>query len=196
MKRRFEAIAIGVSAGGLEALGQILPVLPATFSLPIFIVQHLQEDADDFLAVHLDRISAVRVKEAEDKEQILPGRVYVAPAGYHLLIEEDRSFSLSIDARVNHARPSIDVLFQSAADVYEENLVGVILTGASSDGAKGLKMIKERGGWTIVQDPTSAKAKVMPEAAIRAASPNRVIDITAVGDMLIKVGTVHEENCL
>ena len=150
---RYAAVVIGVSAGGIEALKIILPALPACFPLPIAIVQHRDQRSDSFLATYLNKMSGIVVTEAEDKEPLCSGRVYLAPAGYHLLIEADRSFSLSVDPRVNYSCPSIDVLFESAAEVFAESLIGIVLTGANSDGAHGLKRIKDRGGLAVVQYP-------------------------------------------
>jgi two-component system, chemotaxis family, protein-glutamate methylesterase/glutaminase len=183
----FEAAVIGVSAGGLRALKTILPELPASFPLPIAIVQHLDAQADAYLAGFLDRISAIAVKEAEDKEPMLPGTAYLAPAGYHLLIEPDRSFSLSVDDKVNFSRPSVDLLFESAADALGEALIGIVLTGANSDGAHGLKAIKDRGGFAIVQDPQTADAPYMPRAALAATPVDRVVQLERIAPLLTQL---------
>ena len=158
----YDAIVIGVSAGGMQALCEIIPELPQDFKVPVIVVQHISADSGDYLPERLNRISAIRVKEAEENEDILPGTAYTAPAGYHLLIEDDRSFALSCEPRVNYARPAIDVLFESAAHVFEDALIGIILTGANSDGAQGLAKIKATGGLTIVQNPKTAEADAMP----------------------------------
>ena len=142
----YKAIVIGASAGGLQALQKILGPLPADFSLPILIVQHRLPTADDLLTFALNESCRLTVKEANEKDYIEPGRVYVAPANYHLLVERDRTLSLSADAKVCYSRPSIDVLFESAADVYLSQLIGIILTGATHDGTAGLKKIKQNGG--------------------------------------------------
>ena len=139
----FALVVVGASLGGLHALEILLAGLPAHFPLPVVIGQHRREDADGALCMALRRRSALPVGEAEDKEAIVPGRVYVAPAGYHLLVEEGR-FALSTEAPVAYARPSIDVLFESAADVYEAGVIGVILTGASKDGSHGAARIRGR----------------------------------------------------
>jgi two-component system chemotaxis response regulator CheB len=162
----YEAAVIGASAGGLTALAKIIPALPKDLVMPIIIVQHRQHDANDFLAKYLDGLAEIHVKEADSREVIRPGCVYIAPAGYHLLVERDKTFSLNIDAPVSYAIPSIDVLFESAAAAYGDKLVGVILTGANSDGSRGLKTIHDYGGLTVVQDPLSAEAGAMPKAAI------------------------------
>ena len=190
---RYQAVVIGVSAGGLEALKVILPALPASFPFPIAVVQHRDECSDGFLAEYLDRMSAVTVSEAEDKEPLCAGHAYMAPAGYHLLIESDRSFSLSVDPRVNYSCPSIDVLFESAADAFGESLIGIVLTGANADGAQGLKAIKARGGLAIVQDPTTAQATAMPRAALEATPVDYLVDLQQIAPLLVRVATLREE---
>lgn len=186
-------MVIGVSAGGIEALKAILASLPASFPLPIAIVQHRDERSDGFLAEYLDRLSAMAVSEAEDKEPLRPGHAYLAPAGYHLLIESDRSFSLSVDQRVNCSCPSIDVLFESAADVFAESLIGMVLTGANADGARGLKAIKARGGLTVVQNPQTAQAAAMPRAALEATAVDYLVDLQEIAPLLIHIGAMQEE---
>lgn len=184
---RYEAVVMGVSAGGIEALKVILPALPASFPLPIAIVMHREERSDGFLAEFLSRTSGLRVSEVEDKEPMKAGHVYLAPAGYHLLIESDRSFSLSVDPRVNYSCPSIDVLFESAADVFAESLIGVVLTGANADGALGLKAIKARGGLAVVQDPRTAQSSSMPAAALKAARADHVLDLQRIAPALVEI---------
>ena len=184
---RYEAVVIGVSMGGLQALRQILSRLPASFPLPIMIVQHISPQSDSIWINLLNNASKVTVKEAEEKEVIKPGFVYVAPPSYHILVERDRTFSLSADDKVNYARPSIDVLFDSAADVYKSKLIGVVLTGANHDGAQGLKAIKDYGGMAIVQDPQTAEAQVMPKSAIAIAQPDYVLSLEKIVDLLIQL---------
>jgi two-component system, chemotaxis family, protein-glutamate methylesterase/glutaminase len=165
---KYEALVIGVSAGGIKALPVVLAPLPADLPLTVVIVQHLSPDTDNkFLVHHLGQQVSLKVQEAGEREPLQPGIAYVAPANYHLLIEQGKTFALSIDERVNYSRPSIDVLFESAAQAYHKALIGMILTGASSDGAAGLRKIKEHGGLTIVQDPATAESGFMPAAAIR-----------------------------
>lgn len=183
----FEAAVLGVSAGGMHALKTIVQALPATFSLPIAIVQHLGPQSEAYLAEHLNRFSAIEVKEAEDKEILRPGTVYLAPAGYHLLIEPDRSFSLSVDDKVNFSRPSIDLLFESAADAFGDTLIGVVLTGANSDGAQGLRAIKQRGGLAVVQNPNTAEASRMPRAALAATAVDHIVDLERIALLLRKL---------
>lgn len=186
LSNHYEAIVLGTSAGGLHALSTIIPELPEFYSLPVMVVQHLREDSDGFLVDHLNRHSAMLVKEADDKEKIQAGTMYLAPPGYHLLIEEDRSLSLSVDPRVNFSRPSIDVLFNSAADVYQSKLIGIILTGANTDGSQGLRRIKERGGLVIAQDPSSAEVDCMPQEAINATQVDQVLPLQSIGPFLRK----------
>ncbi len=184
MIMKYDAIVVGVSTGGLEALKSILPHLPVDFAPSVIIVQHQPPTSDDFLASFLNENCSLRVKQADEKESIASGLIYVAPPNYHLMVEEDRTFSLSIDERVNYARPSIDVLFETAADVYGENLVGVILTGANTDGSHGLKKIKESGGLAIVQDPETAEAKSMPTAAMASSDVDHILPLEEIGPFL------------
>jgi len=180
----YQAVVIGTSAGGTAALAAVLPGLPAGYRLPIIICQHLHPRQHGPALLHYCDTIVLRIKEAGDKEHIQPGTIYFAPPNYHLLIEEDRSLALSIDERVNFTRPSIDVLFESAADAYGPALVGVILTGANHDGAQGLRRVKERGGLTIVQDPRTAEASFMPEAALHATAVDHVLALGAIGGLL------------
>ena len=152
----YKAIVIGTSYGGLEALKLILPKLKEDFPLPLIIVLHIGDHSNDTFINHMNAACALEVKEAEGNEPILPGVIYFAPPNYHLQIESNFTFSLSTAEKVNFSRPSIDVLFESAAWVYAKYLIGVILTGANSDGARGLKIIKDSGGKTIIQNPCSA----------------------------------------
>lgn len=189
----YEAVVLGVSAGGLAALKALLPALPASFPLPIAIVQHIGERTDNFLSEYLDRASGITVKDVEDKEPLISGCAYLAPPGYHTLIEADRSFSLSVDARVNHCCPSIDVLFESAAEVYVAGLIGIILTGANGDGAQGLKAVKARGGLAIVQNPLSAEAAAMPRAALAATPVDHVVELAQLAGLLSRLAMPREE---
>ncbi|KQX46589.1 chemotaxis protein CheB [Paenibacillus sp. Root444D2] len=182
--RPLEAVVVGVSAGGLKALSRLLSYLPSDYSLPIIIVQHILESSDSYLAEYLNTQVAIHVKEAIDKETIQPHHVYLAPPGYHLLIEDDRSFSLSIDPKVNYSRPSIDVLFDSAAFAFQEACVGVVLTGANRDGSSGLRTIKESGGITIVQDPETAEFPIMPQAAIDTVKVDYILSLDDIGKFL------------
>lgn len=162
----YSAIVIGVSAGGLSALTTLLSPLPAYYPVPLIIVQHRSQDQSELLEEVLQTRCAIKIKQADEKEMVKGGIAYFAPPGYHLLIEGDHTFSLSSEEYDAHSRPSIDVLFESAAEVYGQRLVGIILTGANSDGAAGTTRIREQGGLTIAQDPQEAPYPTMPEAAI------------------------------
>ncbi|KAF0164162.1 MAG: two-component system chemotaxis family response regulator CheB [Rhodocyclaceae bacterium] len=180
----FRAVAIGVSTGGVHALQKLLGELPATFPLPILIVQHISADADSGLAKLLNDRCALRVKEADEQDEILPGTVYLAPPNYHLLVECDGFLALSADPYVSFARPSVDVLFESAAAVFGPGLIGIVLTGANFDGSRGLKTIKQRGGVAIVQDPADAEARQMPQAAMAATRVDYVVALAGMAALL------------
>lgn len=184
---RFKAIVIGTSAGGLEALSKLLPALPVNFGVPVLIVQHIAPTSDNFLARHLDSLTQIRVKEADEKEKIKPGVAYLAPPNYHLMIEEDLSLSLTVDEKVNYSRPSIDVLFESAAYAFKGRVIAVILTGANQDGASGAALIKRMGGMVIVQDPKSAQVPVMPEAVLKATKPDFVVQLEEIPKLLTQL---------
>ncbi|MBP7566535.1 MAG: chemotaxis protein CheB [Burkholderiaceae bacterium] len=162
-----QAICIGASAGGVEALLTVLPGLRAGYRLPIVVVLHLPDDRDSVLAEVFQHHMALDVREARDKEPVGCGTVYFAPPGYHLLVEQDHSFSLSCDPAVNHSRPSIDLLFTSAADAWGPGLAALLLTGANEDGAEGLRAAARAGALTAVQAPAEARVSTMPEAALR-----------------------------
>ncbi|MFN2515786.1 MAG: chemotaxis protein CheB [Pyrinomonadaceae bacterium] len=179
----FEIVVLGTSTGGLKALQILLAGLPEEFPLPVAIVQHRGKDSESGLCDFLRQSSSLPVTEPEDKEPVLPGHVYLAPRDYHLLIE-NRSFALSTDWPVSYARPSIDVLFESAADEYEERAIGVILTGANQDGSRGLGKIKARGGVTLVQDPAFAACPEMPQAAIAQTEVDWVLPLEEIAPRL------------
>jgi len=183
----YRAIVIGSSTGGMEALRIILEVLPKDFPVPILVAQHISPHSDNYLAKFLDNACMLTVREAEEKEKAISGYVYLAPPNYHLLVEKDGFISLSVEARVSYARPSIDVLFESAAEAYNRSLIGIVLTGANSDGSNGLKRIHECRGLTIVQDPNTAQAEAMPRAAIGATNVNHITPLTEIGQLLIKL---------
>jgi two-component system chemotaxis response regulator CheB len=168
-----EAVVIGGSAGAFEVLRKIVRSLPRSLSCPIVILIHLPAHATG-MADLFDADTPLRVKQAEDKEPIEPGTIYIAPPGYHLLIESHRAFALSTDAPVNFSRPAIDVLFETARDVYGPNLIGVLLSGASDDGAEGLHEIHRAGGTTIVQAPSSADLAIMPASALALFEPTHI----------------------
>lgn len=175
---------MGASAGGLQALQRILPHLPADFSLPVMIVQHRGTDSPELLARCLNRCCAVEVRDAGLNETLRPGTVYLAPADYHLLVENAGTLALSIDAPVNYARPAIDILFESAADVFREQLVAVVLTGANSDGCRGARHVKALGGQVVVQDPATAEVATMPKAVLRTVDADRVLALKDIGPCL------------
>lgn len=181
-----KTVVIGASLGGVEALACILGTLPKDYKPPIIIVQHLSADANDFWLKYIGKNCSLTIKEAEEKEAIKPNMVYVAPANYHLLVEEDRTFSLGAGEKVNFSRPSIDVLFETAADAYGPNLLGVVLTGASVDGSKGVMKIKRRGGMAIAQDPETAEAKLMPSSAIKACTMDCIGSLEKISEFLRK----------
>jgi two-component system, chemotaxis family, protein-glutamate methylesterase/glutaminase len=182
--RRVEVVLIGASAGGMHALSRLLPMLPGDFPCPVVIVQHLHPDQDLFMAEYFDRLCALTVKEAEEKEPLVPGFCYLAPPDYHLLIERDGTLSLSTEEKVNHSRPSIDVLLESAAVAFGAGAMAVMLTGASRDGAAGLAAVRSNGGLAVVQDPATAEYPLMPQAALDAAGADHVLPIEGIGELL------------
>ncbi|MCU0070420.1 chemotaxis protein CheB [Pseudomonas koreensis] len=184
---RIEAIVVGASAGGVEALLAMLGSLPAGFRLPIIVVLHLPEERRSQLADVFARRLVLPVAEAVDKQDISPGTVYFATPGYHLSVEQDRSLSLSLEDRIHHSRPSIDYLFESAADVYGPALAGVLLTGANHDGARGLAQVKRHGGLTIVQDPEDAQVATMPRAALKTHQPDYILPIHGISRLLVEL---------
>jgi len=185
--RKYNAVVIGVSTGGVSALKFLLGALPADFSIPLLVVTHITPDADNGLALLLDSLSSIKVKEADEQEQIHPGTVYLAPANYHLLVERSEKLALSIDPPVNFARPSVDVLFESAADVYGTSLIGIVMTGAGSDGSNGLLRIKNSGGLAIVQDPSDAEMASMPMNALKLLKADHVIRLREIPDLLMRL---------
>lgn len=185
--RGVDAVVIGASAGGLEALLAILTQLPAGYHLPLLAVLHLPSHGDSRLAEVLGARMNLPVREAADKERIQPGTLYVAPGGYHLLVEQDLSLSLSCDPPVHYSRPSIDVMMESAADAWGDRLAGILLTGANDDGADGLARIGQRGGLTIVQDPNEAAVRAMPQAAIARRAPGHVLGLAGIHALLLEL---------
>lgn len=177
-----QLVVIGTSLGGLRALTAVLGHLPQGFAVPIALVQHRGLDGTSRgLGAILQERTPLTVVEAEDKMALRPGTVYLAPADYHLLVEARGVLALSTDAPVRSARPSIDVLFQTAAEAYGPALLGVLLTGASADGAQGLTAIKLRGGRTIVEDPLTAESGTMPAAGIAATKVDYVLPLERIG---------------
>ncbi|RKS27626.1 two-component system chemotaxis response regulator CheB [Pseudomonas sp. WPR_5_2] len=182
-----EAIVIGASAGGVEALLNILSPLRKGFVLPIIVVLHLPDERRSQLAEVFARRVCLPVLEAGDKTPVEAGTLYFATPGYHLSVEHDRSFSLSLEDRVHHSRPAIDYLFESAADAYGPTLAAVLLTGANRDGARGLAHVKERGGLTIVQDPDEAQVATMPKAALDFHHPDHILPVRGIGRLLVEL---------
>jgi len=179
-------ILIGASIGGAAAVREILSRLPASFSTPVAMVLHRHRDSDDALLEILQRCCSLPIREPFDKEPIAPGHVYLAPPDYHLLVD-GRSFSCSVDEPVQFARPSIDVLFESAADSLGDAVIAVVLSGANRDGARGAAEVRRRGGLLIAQEPSSAQGPTMPEAAIDAAGANYICQLNEIAGLLIRL---------
>ncbi|WP_341780710.1 chemotaxis protein CheB [Ectopseudomonas mendocina] len=181
------ALLIGASAGGVEALLGLLEDLPPDYRLPVVCLLHQSDRSDSLLADLLARRLKLPAKEAEDKEYLRPGMVYVAPAGYHLSIETERCFSLSREEPRHFSRPSIDILFESAADAYGDQLAAALLTGANEDGAAGLLAIHKAGGLTLVQEPADAQVPTMPNAALALFKPDFLLSINAMRLLLAEL---------
>lgn len=179
-------VVVGASWGGLAALSRLIGDLPSDFEVPVAVVQHRSRHADNLLANLLQDATSLRVIEVEDKEPLLPGTVYVAPANYHMLVDNGH-LSLTTDPFVRFSRPSIDVTFLSAADTYPTSTIGVILTGANDDGARGLRHIVDRGGRAVVQDPATAENPVMPYAAQQAVPEATIVALAAIADTLVRM---------
>lgn len=184
----FQLVVIGTSLGGLNALKLLLGRLPTSFPVAVVVVQHRHKDSDHVLSSFLQQHIILPLKEVEDKDLLVPGQIYLAPPDYHLLVDGDY-LALSTDEPVWFARPSIDVLFESAADCYGSKVIGVILTGANHDGAHGLAQIKAAGGVAIVQDPTTAECQIMPQAAIAATPVDAVLPLPEIAPYLIELCT-------
>jgi two-component system chemotaxis response regulator CheB len=184
--RDYRVVVIGCSMGGMHALQTIFTVLPDDFELPVIVVQHRYRTSGEALPAFLRRESHLKIVDAVDKQWIRKGTIYLAPADYHLLLE-DGQLSLSTEGAVAYSRPSVDVLFESAADAYGEHLVAIVLTGANADGARGVKRIKAKGGLVIVQDPDTAEAPEMPAAAIAAARVDRILPLDRIGPFLVEL---------
>lgn len=183
---KYSLVIIGTSLGGLNAVITIIKNLPKDYPVPVVIVQHRDKDSDETLLTLLNSYSSIKVVEPDDKEEIRPATIYLAPCDYHLLFNESH-FSLSYDQLVNYSRPSLDVSFESAAENYDDKVIGIILTGANKDGSLGLKAIKANGGYTIVQDPLTAEAPAMPLAAIELTKPDQVLPLDKIGEFLVKI---------
>ncbi len=184
---QYSVVVIGASSGGLDALSTLLSALPGTYRLPVIVVQHRSKEERDLLETVLQHKCEIRIKQADEKEKITAGFVYIAPPNYHLMIESDMTFSLSVDESVKFSRPSIDVLFETASHVYAERLIGIILTGSGSDGAGGMLSISEQNGFTIAQDPGEAHDPAMPIASIRTGAVKRVLPLKEIIEFLKQV---------
>jgi two-component system chemotaxis response regulator CheB len=180
----YDAVVVGASAGGVEALTTLLPALPARCLASVFVVLHLPRERPSLLVEIFESRCALPVREAQDKEPVAPGTVYFAPPDYHLLLDAGPQLALSADELVNFSRPSVDVLFESAADVYGERLLGIVLTGASADGAAGLAAVKRAGGGAVVQRPDTARSPVMVEAALQRTPSATVLALDEIADRL------------
>jgi two-component system chemotaxis response regulator CheB len=181
----YDLIVIGCSLGGMHALETILCALPRDFETPIAVAQHRHKKSRGSLPEFFQRSCKIPVVDAEDKQWIKPHAVYLAPADYHLLVAKGE-FNLSVDDLVRYSRPSIDVLFESAADAYGPRLIGVVLTGANSDGSEGARRIKERGGLVVAQDPETAEAPEMPSAVIATGAVDQILNLNDVAPFLVE----------
>lgn len=187
---KYEAVVIGTSAGGLHVLSTLLEALPRNFPLAIIVVQHRSKEERTLLEEVLSQKCKIKIRQAEEKEKIEKGAVYFAPPDYHLLIERDRTFSLSYDERVNYSRPSIDVLFETAAYTYQDKLLSIIFTGANHDGAAGVKIVRQMKGTTIAQDPSTALYPAMPKAAIATGCVQHVLKLDEIKSFLLNLSKV------
>ena len=187
LNEKYKIIAIGSSAGGLYALSVILEGLPSDYPVPVVIVQHRSKNQNSLLEDVLQKKCMIKIKQADEKEIIESGFVYIAPPDYHLLIESDRTFSLSSEKPENFSRPSINALFETAAIAFEETLIGIILTGSNDDGAGGILAIKTCGGLTIAQHPEEAKFPLMPEASIATKAVQHVWSLKEIKNFLLSI---------
>jgi two-component system chemotaxis response regulator CheB len=193
-ERAVDAIVIGGSAGVIEVLRTILVSLPPSLVVPVGVVVHLPERSPSLLHESLQPASCLPMSQVEDKEPLLGGHVYFAPPGYHFLVEKDRGAALSLDEPVYFSRPSIDVLFDSASDAYTSTLLGILLTGASPDGAAGLQTIGERGGITVVQQPDTCQADLMPRSALELFRPTYVLAPNQIGTLLATLASTRRRS--
>ncbi len=184
LSKRVDAVVVGASAGGIEALSVLLPALPPATRAAVFVVVHLPRDRPSLLPEIFAKRCALPVREAEDKERVTPGTVYFAPSNYHLLLDHGPQMALSADDPVHHSRPSVDVLFESAADVYGERLLGIILTGANEDGAAGLAAVHDGGGITVVQEPSTARSPQMVLSALKRQPADLVLPLADIAALL------------
>lgn len=180
-------IVIGASFGGMEAVKNVLKNLPDTFIVPIAVVLHIGNNNINTYISLLNNLSHYKIKDAEEKEPIKEQTMYFAPPNYHLLVEEDFTFSLSTDEKINFSRPAIDVLFETAAWSFKDKLAGVLLTGSNQDGAAGMKTIQEYGGITIVENPETAFANTMPETAVKNTTPDHILDLEDIAAKITEI---------
>ncbi len=183
-------IIIGVSAGGFQALETIFRQLKSPLMVPLLIVQHMSDDSGQYLCEHLESISGITVIPAEDKKKAQPGVAYIAPGGYHLLLDEGMLMELSVDERTSNARPSIDVLFESAADVTREHTVAIILTGANTDGTSGVKVVKSYGGFVIAENPKTAEYPIMPLSAVNSGCVDLILSLDEIAEYINKTWAI------
>ena len=191
MSALYEIAVVGTSWGGLAALRQLVAALPEDLPMPVVLIQHRHKLSDSALPTLLQDKTPLRVCEVEDKAPIEPGAVYVAPADYHLLIERGY-FTLSVEEPIRYSRPSIDLTFSTAADVYGAKTIGAVLTGANADGAEGLRRIAERGGLALVQEPVTAESPTMPSAALKAVPASRVMTLEAMGQLIGEMSRIQD----
>ena len=184
---RIDAIVIGTSAGGVEALTRLLPPIPASLAAAMLIVVHVPRERPSLLTDIFRAKCKLRVEDAFDKAEIKPGSIYFAPPDYHMLVDAGPQIALSVDDVVQYSRPSIDVLFESAADIYGTRLLGVLLTGGNEDGAAGMAYIARCGGSTVVQEPTEALAATMPEGALKVMKPSHILRLDDIRDLFISL---------
>jgi two-component system chemotaxis response regulator CheB len=192
-KPRFEAVVIGASAGGVEALSELLPRLPIALSASVVVVLHLPRARPSMLAEVFAQRCALAVREAHDKDSLCPGTIYFAPPDYHVLFDRGPQLALSTEALVQYSRPSIDVAFESAAALFRERLLAIVLTGANEDGAQGLRVVHECGGTTIVQSPETAKSSLMPASALKCVPADFVLPLEDIATLLV---SFHREGRL
>lgn len=192
-QNKIKYILIGGSAGSGSLIKQILKKMPEDFIIPVIIIRHISDDERDLNHGDiLSEVYSINVKEPEDKERILNSTIYLAPAGYHLMLEEEGSFAISLDAKIHYSRPSIDVLFESAAYAFRSSVVGILLSGANCDGAMGLKKIKEFGGITVIQDPETAEFPKMPYSALKETEIDYQYTIDRISDFIIELNGLEK----
>ena len=192
--QKVELITIGVSHGGLEALTEIFSRLSPNFKIPVIVIYHRSVDSDwNFLNEYFSRHTLSKIFEVSDSDKIEPGCIYFATGGYHLLLENKDTMILNLDDRINYSRPSIDIFFDSASQTYTDKLMGILLTGANTDGAEGLCKIARAGGYTVVQDPAEAISPVMPQAAINicGAELDAVASLKNISEIMNNADTFH-----